>query len=91
METANLQKQLEQWRADMADKPLQSAQQVQDRLLDIYGTLRAFPVKLEVEKWLSLTRERTLFEGKEISELLNEIELELSLEALDADMEPAGA
>jgi hypothetical protein len=91
METTDLQKQLEQWKADVADKPLQSAQQVQDRLLDLYSTLRAFPVKLEVEKWLSLTRERTLFEGREISEFLSEIELELALGSLESDMEPAGA
>src|SRR5687768_13552119 len=36
--------QIEQWRAETADKPLQSAQQVQDRLLDLYATLRAYPV-----------------------------------------------
>jgi hypothetical protein len=91
METADLQKVLEQWRAEMADRPLQSAQHVQDKLLDLYGTLRELPVKTEVEKWLSLTRERSLFEDKEISELLDEIEMELSLGTLGTDMEPAGA
>jgi len=74
--------QIEQWRAETADKPLQSAQQVQDRLLDLYATLRAYPVIGEVEKWLGLTRERSLFEDKEIVALLDEIETELAVEAL---------
>ena len=74
--------QIQKWRAETADKPLQSAQQVQDRLLDLYAALRAYPVIGEVEKWLGLTRERSLFEGKEIVELLDEIETELAVEAL---------
>ena len=74
--------QIEQWRAETADKPLQSAQQVQDRLLDLYAALRAYPVIGEVEKWLGLTRERSLFEGAEIVGLLDEIETELAVEAL---------
>jgi hypothetical protein len=81
MET-QAKEQIEQWRAETADKPLQSAQQVQDRLLDLYATLRAYPVISEVEKWLGLTRERSLFEGQEIVELLDEIETELAVEAL---------
>ena len=88
MET-DVRDQLEQWRAETADKPLQSAQQVQDRLLDLYPGLREFPVKHEVEKWLSLTRERSLFEGKEINELLDGIEMELALGSLDSGLEPA--
>ena len=70
--------QIDQWRAETADKPLQSAQQVQDRLLDLYGTLRAYPVISQVQDWLALTRERSLFEGKEIVEMLDEIEADLS-------------
>ena len=86
--------QIEQWRAETAEKPLQSAQQVQDRLLDLYAALRAYPVIGEVEKWLGLTRERSLFEGKEIVELLDEIETELAVEALgitEPETEPTGA
>ena len=90
MET-EVRDQLEQWRAETADKPLQSAQQVQDRLLDLYPVLREFPVKVEVEKWLSLTRERSLFEGKEINELLDTVEMELAIEGLESGLEPAGA
>lgn len=77
--------QIEQWRAATADTPLQSAQQVQDRLLDLYAALRAYPVIGEVEKWLGLTRERSLFEGQEIVDLLDEIETELAVEALGID------
>ena len=82
--------QIQQWRAETADKPLQSAQQVQDRLLDLYATLRAYPVISEVEKWLGLTRERSLFEDKEIVELLDEIETELAVESLGIE-EPTGS
>lgn len=77
--------QIEQWRAATVDTPLQSAQQVQDRLLDLYAALRAYPVIGEVEKWLGLTRERSLFEGQEIVDLLDEIETELAVEALGID------
>ena len=93
MET-QAKEQIQQWRAETADKPLQSAQQVQDRLLDLYATLRAYPVISEVEKWLGLTRERSLFEGTEIVELLDEIETELAVEALgitEPTAEPTGA
>lgn len=74
--------QIQRWRAETADKPLQSAQQVQDRLLDLYAALRVYPVIAEVEKWLGLTRERSLFEDTEIVGLLDEIETELAVEAL---------
>lgn len=92
MET-EVRSQLEEWRQETADKPLQSAQQVQDRLLDLYAALRAYPVVSEVEKWLSLTRERSIFDGREITELLDEIELEMEVEAAadEAESEPAGA
>jgi len=86
--------QISQWRAATADTPLQSAQQVQDRLLDLYSALRAYPVIAEVEKWLGLTRERSLFEDKEIVGLLDEIETELAVEALGIEepaAEPTGA
>ncbi len=84
--------QIDQWRAETADRPLQSAQQVQDRLLDLYAALRAYPVIGEVEKWLALTRERSLFEGKEIVELLDEIDTELAVESLNLETtETAGS
>lgn len=76
------QEQIEKWRAETAEKPLQSAQQVQDRLLDLYAALRAYPVISEVEKWLGLTRERSLFEDREINGLLDEIDTDLALETL---------
>lgn len=81
--------QIEQWRSETEEKPLQSARHVQDRLLDLYGALRAYPVVSHVEQWLSLTRERELFEGEEITGLLDEIELALAVEAETS--ETAGA
>ena len=85
METT-INDQIEQWRAEVAERPLQSAQQVQDRLLDLYGAIKAYPVASQVEGWLKLSRERSLFEDKEITELLDEIEVGLQLEE-----QPAGA
>ncbi len=92
MET-EVRSQLDEWRQETADRPLQSAQQVQDRLLDLYGALRDYPIVSEVEKWLSLTRERSIFEGREIAELLDEIELEVAVDAAarEVESEPAGA
>ncbi len=66
--------QIEIWRAETAERPLQSAQVVQDRLLDLYSALRVYPVISQVESWLTLTRARQLFEGKEIVEFLDGIE-----------------
>ena len=87
METT-INDQIEQWRAEVAERPLQSAQQVQDRLLDLYGAIKAYPVSSQVEGWLKLSRERSLFENSEITELLDEIEVGLQLEERP---EPAGA
>lgn len=83
--------QIEQWRAETEAKPLQSARHVQDRLLDLYGALRAYPVVSHVEQWLALTRERELFEGQEITGLLDEIELGLAVEAAEPVAEAADA
>ncbi|MGI8791608.1 MAG: hypothetical protein ACR2H3_00225 [Acidimicrobiales bacterium] len=73
--------QIEQWRAETEAKPLQSARHVQDRLLDLYGALRAYPVVDHIEQWLALTRERELFDGQEIGDLLDELEISLTVEA----------
>lgn len=87
MET-KVTEQLTKWREETQEKPLQSAQQVQDRLLDLYGALRAYPIVSQVESWLKITRERSLFEDREIVEMLDEIELGLAIEETP---EPAGA
>ena len=87
METT-INDQIEQWRAEVAERPLQSAQQVQDRLLDLYGAIKAYPVASQVEGWLKLSRERSLFENSEITELLDEIEVGLQFEERP---QPAGA
>ena len=91
METL-VNEQLSKWREETADKPLQSAQQVQDKLLDLYGALKAYPVVSQVEEWLKITRERSLFEGKEIVEMLDEIAIGLALEFEETpEPEPLGA
>lgn len=88
---AEAREQIEQWRAETAEKPLQSAQVVQDRLLDLYGALRAYPVIGQVEEWLGLTRERSLFEGQEITDFLDEIEAGVAVDDTFSAPEPAGA
>ncbi len=72
-----LDTQITEWRSETEDSEYFGAQVVQDRLLDLYGALRAYPVVSQVEEWLRLTRERNLFEGKEITALLDDIEAEL--------------
>jgi len=72
-----LDTQITEWRSETEDSEYFGARVVQDRLLDLYGALRAYPVVSQVEEWLRLTRERDFFEGKEITALLDGIEAEL--------------
>ena len=74
---SELDTQITEWRSQTEDRQIFGAQGVQDRLLDLYGALRAYPVVSQVEEWLRLTRERDYFEGSEIASLLDEIEAEL--------------
>lgn len=78
--------QIDSWRAETAENHLQSARQVQDRLLDLYGALEASPVITQLEAWLSLTRERELFADREIIDLLDEIETGLLLEEIESGL-----
>jgi hypothetical protein len=78
--------QIESWRAETAETHLQSARQVQDRLLDLYGALEDSPVITQVEAWLSLTRERELFADGEIAELLDEIESGLLIDEIESGL-----
>ena len=74
--------QLSRWRSETEGKPLHSAQKVQDRLLDLYGALKAYPIVSQIEAWLKITNERQLFEDKEINELLDEIELGINVDSI---------
>lgn len=61
------------WRLATADEAYVSASRVQDRLFDLWDEVSG-PARELVESWLSLTIERELFSGDELSFLLNELE-----------------
>ena len=65
---------IEEWRLIAANETVTSASAVQDRLFDLWGTLRDTPSVTLVEQWLSLSIERQLFSGKELVEFLDELE-----------------
>lgn len=93
MGTEQASDQIQVWRAETGPG-VQSAQRVQDRLLDLYGHVKIYPVKHQVERFLSLTLERSMFDAAEITELLDEIETTLAVEALGIEepgtLQPSG-
>ncbi|MGH9165763.1 MAG: hypothetical protein ACRDZW_09660 [Acidimicrobiales bacterium] len=62
------------WRQAATDEAYFSASRVQERLFDLYGALPAGPARSLVETWLTLTIERDLFSGRELVELLDELQ-----------------
>lgn len=62
------------WRLAAADEAYFSASRVQSRLFDVYGELPSGPARQLVEMWLTLTIERDLFSGRELVELLDDLE-----------------
>lgn len=75
--STTIRDQIQEWRVVTEEKLVLGAQDVQDRLLDIYGSVKNGPAAPYVEEYLSLTVERTLFEQDEISKLLDDIEANL--------------
>ncbi len=69
---------IDEWRAQAGEEAYFSASRVQDRLFDLYGEVRDMPAGRLVETWLTLTIQRDLFAGRELVELLDEIQLHLS-------------
>lgn len=66
---------IEQWRATASEQAYFSASRVQANLFDLYGTVRGVAAKQLVETWLTLTIQRDLFSGKELVEMLDELEI----------------
>jgi len=64
-----------QWRETAADQAYFSASRVQSNLFDLYGTVDGVAAKHLVETWLTLTIQRDLFAGKELVEMLDELEV----------------
>ncbi|MDP9389293.1 MAG: hypothetical protein M3Q48_15590 [Actinomycetota bacterium] len=67
---------IEQWRAEAAEEAYFSASRVQSRLFDLYGVVdgEPEPARHLVEFWLTLTIQRDLFSGKELLEMLDELQ-----------------
>jgi hypothetical protein len=51
-----------------------SSSRVQSHLFDLYGVVSTEEAKRLVETWLTLTIQRDLFSGKELIELLDDLE-----------------
>lgn len=77
MDSTTARDQIREWRTVASDKTVIGAQDVQDRLLDIYGFVKGAPAARYVEQYLTLTSERSLFQRDEIEQLLDEIEANL--------------
>lgn len=69
---------ISEWRAQAEEEAYFSSSRVQDRLFDLYGEVRDVPAGRLVETWLTLTIQRDLFSGKELVELLDELQLHLA-------------
>jgi hypothetical protein len=68
---------IEAWIADLSDRVSVSASAVQDRLLDVWGTLPEGEVRRQVEHWLTETLDRELYMSDDvISRLQHLAELE---------------
>ena len=65
---------IEQWRATAAEQAYFSASRVQSSLFDLYGVVDAPEARRLVEMWLTLTIQRELFSGRELVEMLDELE-----------------
>ncbi len=63
----------EAWLADLADKLSVPASDVQDHLLDLWGTLDEGPVRAEVERWLTETLRRHLYAVSDINDRLESL------------------
>ena len=66
---------IEQWRAAAAEQAYFSASRVQSHLFELYGNVSGGAAERLVEMWLTLTIQRDLFSGKELLEMLDELEL----------------
>lgn len=66
---------IELWRAAAAEQAYFSASRVQASLFDLYGAVGGAAARQLVETWLTLTIQRDLFSGKELVEMLDELEL----------------
>ena len=62
-----------EWRLELANQSSISASHVQDRLLDLWGSLPESATRLEVERWLTETLERHLYAVNDIKSRLESV------------------
>lgn len=72
---------VERWIAELNDGLSLSASAVQDRLFDLWGMLDEGEMRREVERWLTETLDRHLYNG---SELITRLHTLGSLEAISS-------
>ena len=61
------------WRSDLDDQVSVPASNVQDRLLDLWGTLPEGQMRIEVERWLTETLARNLYTVTDIGDRLDTV------------------
>lgn len=61
------------WQAELAGQTSVSATGVQDHLLDLWGQLPEGEVRTEVEKWLTETVVRHLYEAADVQQRLERL------------------
>jgi hypothetical protein len=61
------------WRSDLDEQVSVPASNVQDRLLDLWGTLPEGQMRIEVERWLTETLARNLYTVSDIGDRLDTV------------------
>ena len=72
-------KHIEDFRQTLVGQTYLSPSRVQGPLLDLWSELQGTPSVGMVEQWLTLTVERELFSGAELTEFLDELTAYLDL------------
>jgi hypothetical protein len=62
----SVEAEVERWIAELNDGLSLSASAVQDRLFDLWGMLDEGEMRREVERWLTETLDRHLYNGSEL-------------------------
>lgn len=73
IETATIEAMVAAWKAELEGQQSVSANDVQDRLLDIWGQLPEGSVRSEIEKWLTETVQRHLYAVSDIDARLQRV------------------
>lgn len=73
MDTDGLEAFLTEWRAELDGQSSVAATTVQDRLLDLWATLPESPTRSEVERWLTETLARHLYQVDDVTARLERV------------------